>query len=134
LRHRRSVSASVDAQVSSPVGLSEFLDRIESELQVAGCERALANRILLVIEELVVNAFDHGRAEAVRTTVNLNDDGADLAISHDGPAFDTSAADNVPPLDPHAGGGLGLRIVHHLARPLSYERQGGLNLTRAAVR
>ena len=94
-----------------------------------------AHRAIVVVEELVVNAFTHGGAEdAGGVAFELVVKRAVLrgSIWYEGPAFDPSAplpeADDEPPAaadEPIAG--RGLRLIQAFASSLVYARDGETN-------
>jgi len=100
--------------------------------QTAG--EATESNLNLVLEELFVNALEHGGCQGMPDAVEIRlslSHGALLAEFADrGTPFDPTGApppDLDAPLQDRAGGGLGLHLVRQLARDLDYRRQGPWN-------
>lgn len=89
----------------------------------------VAQRLHVVVEELLENAFSHGAAErsgGVRVDLRIEASKLRATIAYDGPEFDPGA----PPAEPAASdgvGGRGLRIVQSFSRGLAYARTGETN-------
>lgn len=113
--------------------VAEFLDD-------EGVRPAIAHRVKLVIEELVVNviqhAFDDGGKHVILLDVRTEPGGVLVTVEDDGKPFDPRQAHS-PPLGEllEAGkrGGLGVTIIKKIARDLSYEHVDGKNRVRAFV-
>lgn len=88
----------------------------------------------LVLEELFVNALEHGGCKGMPDAVEVHLSGSrgtlQVEFADRGAPFDSSLAGtpqlNVP-LAQRAAGGLGLHFVQQLARGLAYRRQGSWN-------
>jgi serine/threonine-protein kinase RsbW len=118
---------------ASAAGIGEMLDRLEAFCEEAGLAPALANRLMLVCEELAANIAEHGAPAGARTiALALRQEGIGLRVTveDDGPDFDplTVAAPLLDvPLEDRAVGGLGLHLVRTLASDVSHTRVGGRN-------
>lgn len=116
--------------------VSEIRDRLQAVLEDAGVSMAVVLRAMLVVEELVTNAFDHGSASMVSLAVSLSPDGLSVEACDDGIAFDpttTSEPDTSLALSERTVGGLGLHIVRRMARDLAYRREAGANVVSVAL-
>lgn len=82
-------------------------------------------RAELLVEEIALNALDHGQAQGVTIAAALDEDGLGLVFEDDGTAFDPTAAalpDLEQGLTEAAIGGRGLVLLRKLATALTYER------------
>jgi anti-sigma regulatory factor (Ser/Thr protein kinase) len=80
------------------------------------------SRLAVIIEELLVNLYDHGGwqqdSEAILEIV-ANSDAVRLELHDNGPGFDPRHADRTAPI-PVRGGGAGLALVRTWAEELAY--------------
>ncbi|WP_158292188.1 ATP-binding protein [Paracraurococcus ruber] len=124
----RSVPAREDA-------LAGLLDAVESFAAAAGLPPLVANRLLLVVEELAVNTVTHGTcgeppATGFHIRLRLAPDGVSVEAEDDGREFDpTRPVAPLPdqPLAARAPGGAGLHIIGRVATDLAYRRLPGRN-------
>jgi anti-sigma regulatory factor (Ser/Thr protein kinase) len=112
--------------------LQAFVDAFAQECALPDDERS---RLLVILEELFINAVTHGHgphSAGGSITVALGRGTGRLRISFidDGPPFDPLAV-GAPDLDAAAEerpiGGLGIHIVRALADQARYRREGGRN-------
>jgi anti-sigma regulatory factor (Ser/Thr protein kinase) len=113
--------------------LTEFLDE-------EGVPPAIAQRVKLVVEELVVNviqhAFDDGGKHSILLDVRTEPGGVTIVVEDDGKPFDprkapTPAAKEL--MEAGKRGGLGMTIIKKVVRDLDYERTEGRNRVRAFI-
>lgn len=114
---------------------------LEAALDEAGLPFGLVHDARLITEEVLTNVICHGCDPAASHTISIDAarDGELLRIEFrdDGAAFDPLSRES-PQLD--AGilerpiGGLGVFLVRKLAESVSYERAGGCNVLRVALR
>ncbi len=90
-------------------------------------------RLMIVVEELVTNAVDHGGATGdIDLTLAARLDGIALVLSDDGTFFDPRAAP--APNGPTAnGGGAGIPLILAWSRVDAYTRIGTRNRLRLTV-
>ena len=88
----------------------------------------VVNRIEVVFEEVIANIVRHGFApganQAIRVAVCATPDAVQLVFEDEGPAFDVTRAPDPPrptSLETAPLGGLGVPLIHRLARSLRYE-------------
>jgi len=86
--------------------------------------------INLCLEELFLNAVQHGRANRATISICAEPDGARVEFADDGEAFDPTKA---PAKQIHARtedfdiGGYGAGLMHKFSRRMSYRRSEGMN-------
>lgn len=88
-----------------------------------------AERLAVVVEELVSNVARHGAAaRSVALTVDLRagHDGVALTVEDDGPAFDPTGKAFAGP-DQESGGGVGIELVRRWCDAMHYVRDGNRN-------
>lgn len=109
--------------------LSSLFAAIRDALARAGIPRELAHDVLLVSEEVVCNAIDHGRPSGcqheVTVQISIGDRDITLCFRDDGDPFDP-LAHPPPALDDdileRPIGGLGVHLILELAKSVSYTR------------
>lgn len=134
-------------RIAAPAEIGRLLTALDAHLRAAPAPPAQAERALLVVEELIANAFLHGGAEAtggVEVALSLRP-GARLEgeIRHRGPAFDPASdpasdpdvdpgaqSDPAADPDPDRIGGQGLRLIRAFTAALSHAHAEGLNRVR----
>lgn len=112
--------------------IAAALPAIEAFCVQAGLTPRVANRVEVVIEEIVSNAIRHGfapgSAQSVVLTARATEDAVLLAFDDDGAAFDPLAYAEPAPfadLETAQVGGLGIAAVRRLATVVSYTAVGG---------
>jgi len=86
--------------------------------------------INLCLEELFLNAVQHGRAHRATISIWAEPDGARVEFVDDGAPFDPTAAPAKRingPTDDFTIGGYGAGLMQKFARRMSYRRAGGRN-------
>lgn len=113
------------------------LDAIEGFARGISLTARVANRLSVVVEELLANVAMHAPgATRVGITVALIEDTLEVTVEDDGPAFNptlggTRTVDE--DLDNAVIGGLGLSLVRQMTSALTYERVGNTNRLRAVL-
>jgi serine/threonine-protein kinase RsbW len=115
-------------------GLSSLLDQLERVGERRGWPLSLTNKVMLVLEELVVNAITYGKRETESgfIEVRLCEDGTSLRIDvlDNGVAFDPfslAMPDTHSDLDSRPVGGLGVFLTKELSTSFSYQWVDGMN-------
>jgi serine/threonine-protein kinase RsbW len=128
-------------QTRSAMPSREFSGTIEAAMEaegwlVAACEglrlpSETAFAIGLCVEELFLNAVQHGRAGAVSVALNVAADGLCVEFRDDGAPFDPTVAPAKRierRCDDFEIGGYGAGLLPRFARRMSYRRESGRNL------
>jgi anti-sigma regulatory factor (Ser/Thr protein kinase) len=99
-----------------------------------GLDAEVTGDLELVLEELFLNAVNHGGCqdmpEAARVTLHADDRGVVMVFADRGGAFDPISAPEVDitaPLEARRNGGLGIHMVRALMSDLRYRRSHGWN-------
>lgn len=120
--------------------LPSLFAAIDEALASAGIDRALADDVQLVTEEVVCNAIDHGARPGVEHEVIV-----DIAIDHDrvtlhfrddGHPFDPlsqPAPDLDADIDGRPIGGLGVHLIRTLADEIAYVREDRYNVLHVVL-
>ena len=121
--------------------LPSLFAAIDDALERAGIARELAHDVLLVSEEVVCNAIDHGRPSGSEheVSVQIHIAARDITLSFrdDGDPFDPLAH---PPPDLDADlqdrdiGGLGVHLIRTFAQEVTYVREARHNVLRVVLR
>lgn len=115
---------------SGPGAVADAVAAVQSFTRATAIDRDSADRLAIIVEELVANIFDHGSlapGQCVEMTLARLGKEVSLTLQDPGNAFDPrawEAPDTVPPAD---GGGAGLALVNAWTRILSYESAGEMN-------
>jgi len=86
--------------------------------------------INLCLEELFLNAVQHGRAKRATISICAEPDGARVEFADDGQPFDPTLAPAKRingPTDDFDIGGYGTGLMQKFSRRMSYSRSGGMN-------
>ena len=86
------------------------------------------SRLAVVVEELVMNLYDHGEVspdDEISVELTLTEVDLKLVITDPGRPFDPGTADNGDL--PQRGGGAGLKLVRAWASHIRYHSEDGLN-------
>ncbi len=86
------------------------------------------SRLAVVVEELVMNLYDHGEVsteDEISVELTLTEVDLKLVITDPGRPFDPGTADNGDL--PQRGGGAGLKLVRAWASHIRYQSADGLN-------
>lgn len=112
--------------------LQRLLDELQSRLRAAGVETAPVHDARLLVDEVLSNAREHGSDGTLVASVEYRvlPDRLNLVIEDTSRPFD-SLAQNLPdvdlPLAERSIGGLGLLLLHTIAREPQYARSLGRN-------
>jgi anti-sigma regulatory factor (Ser/Thr protein kinase) len=125
---------SLTPDVSEVPRLTEWVEQCCGE---AGLD-ALAFKLVLALEEAVVNVVNHAFAEVppphlIEVTLDTGADGIVAEVIDNGRAFDPSAApepDLTLPLEQRDPGGLGILLIHRMMDRVDYRRTDGRNRLR----
>jgi serine/threonine-protein kinase RsbW len=113
-------------------GLRQALERLERHCADRGVPRALALRLLIVVEELVTNVIKYGYGgecdRPVRLALGADADGLELAYEDEAPPFDPTAwTGRLPDAEHRPVGRTGIALVLGMARDARYEPRPGGN-------
>lgn len=116
--------------------LGPFRDFVLAHAQVCALPQTVQGRIDLVLEEVLVNIFDHafGNEPAGLVAVGCGMDPDKrfwLCITDPGPAFDPlkmPSPDTALDLDHRQAGGLGIHLARRMSSNMRYRREDGRNV------
>ena len=120
--------------------LPSLFAAIDEALARAGTTRGTAHDVLLISEEVVCNAIDHGRppgsAHEVTLEIDIDEERITLQFRDDGAPFDPF--EHPPPdleccIEERRIGGLGVHLVRTLADEISYVRETRHNVLRVVL-
>ncbi|WP_439594921.1 ATP-binding protein [Falsiroseomonas sp.] len=113
------------------------LDAIEGFASGISLTARVANRLSVVVEELLANVAMHAQgATQVGIKVALMGDALEVTVEDDGPAFNPTLGEIRTvdeDLDNAVIGGLGLSLVRQMSSSLTYERSDGTNRLTAVL-
>ena len=123
-----------------PSSAVQRLRTVSDELDAAIAARGASDRTRfaarLVIEEIVLNAFEHGGARDVTLEACPDDDVLRLVLEDDGAEFDPTASDDRLEAQARSGvsvRGRGLILVHKFAQRLEHVSIDGRNRLTVAL-
>lgn len=121
---------SFDAAVSGLDELSRLRRAMSYRLRELDLEQQIIDDIVLIVSELVTNAFTHGRADDADLRVTLDDGEVELAVSHRhaGPTDIPTAPSAMP--DGDMPSGRGLAVVD----ALTTQRETNVSAERVEIR
>ena len=96
--------------------------------QTGGISEDDVSRLAIVVEELVMNLYEHGGVtpdDAIGLDLSLTQFDLKLVVTDFGQPFDPGGADNGDL--PQRGGGAGLKLVRAWASHIRYETADGRN-------
>lgn len=120
--------------------LPSLFAAIRDALARAGIARELAHDVLLVSEEVVCNAIDHGRPPGseheVSVQIHIGARDITLCFRDDGDPFDP--LEHPPPdldadIEDRDIGGLGVHLIRTLADEITYAREAHHNVLRVVL-
>jgi anti-sigma regulatory factor (Ser/Thr protein kinase) len=123
----------------SEADLIALLPEAEDFLKQQGASPQAAARVLIVLEEMVLNLVKYAKTSATQdidVRLEVAADGVVVQIADDGAPFDPRAApefDKTKPLEERRPGGMGIQIVRSMAREIQYERIDGRNYLRLVL-
>jgi serine/threonine-protein kinase RsbW len=125
---------------NQPSELSRVKFALGEFLEEEGVVPLTVNRVMHIVEELVVNvirhAFDDTAKHTILLDVRTDARGVAIVVEDDGKPFDPRDASSPPLtelLEAGKAGGLGVTMIKKLARDLEYKRVDGRNHVRAFV-
>jgi serine/threonine-protein kinase RsbW len=115
---------------AGPRAVSGALAGARAFMRSAGCGGDMQARIAIIVEELVFNIVEHGRAppgDPIELMLRRRGDAVELILIDGGAAFDIRHAP--PPGDPppERGGSAGVALVLAWSCEVDYAREGGRN-------
>jgi serine/threonine-protein kinase RsbW len=114
-----------------PQGVPRVLEAVEGFANGISLTARAANRLAVVVEELVANVAMHApSATRVSISVALHDDLLKVTVEDDGPSFNPTLGKILTvdeDLDAAAIGGLGLSLVRQMTDSLTYARTDDTN-------
>lgn len=126
--------------INQPTEIERLAHLVEAFCAERGVAPAVAYRINLACDEVIMNAIMHGYDDAQehQILVDLALDGESLALTivDDGRAFNPLEA---PPVDfdtdplERPVGGLGLHLVRSVMDSIDYRREGGRNVLEMRI-
>lgn len=126
--------ALLQCHITSVEALGALLDELQAAGERQGWDAGFQMQLALVIEELMVNALQHGGQPPgmawSEVTVHATEGGVDVRVSDNGRAFDPlsiATPDINLDLDSRSVGGLGVHLVRQLTDSQRYERVGQIN-------
>lgn len=134
----RAPEGPLELTLAGEIGaVEQSRDALVAWLGPLALDPQLANRLEVVLEELVSNIARHGAPVSfIRVTASHNEGEVALIVEDDGPAFDPmERPDPVRPksLATAQVGGLGLPLIKRLSRHLDYRRSDGINRVEALL-
>lgn len=118
---------------STVSAVSALLDRVDAHLRCAGAPDRTRRRLLLSLDEVAINAVEHGAPTSpILVRVRRIVGGFATIMAYAGPAFDPTGLCPFP-LNVVAGGH-GLGIVRAQASKFRYRRVGSANIVLMAHR
>jgi anti-sigma regulatory factor (Ser/Thr protein kinase) len=120
--------------------LPSLFAAIDEALTGAGIDRALADDVQLVTEEVVCNAIDHGATPGAQheviVDITVDDDRIVLHFRDDGQPFDPLSQpepDLDADIDSRPLGGLGVHLIRTLADEITYGRDDRHNVLHVVL-
>ena len=110
-------------------GVATCVEAAQAWAAARQCGRMQQHRLGVVLEELLLNAGLHGRAQKAAVRLQANPGGISVLLCDNGVPFDM----NDPRGPPDEVGGLGLVLVGRFAGPVLQRRRNGCNMMRLAV-
>jgi anti-sigma regulatory factor (Ser/Thr protein kinase) len=133
-----SESLEISSAISELERVFAFIDQYCDR---AGIPDAIKYKILLIAEELTMNAIGHGyrgRADGrIGIALSRPQDDVELCFEDESPAYDPLSEAPEPsldaPLEERRIGGLGIHLLKTLARSAAYSHVDGRNIIRITL-
>ena len=122
------VSFQLNDSLEQVVTLCRAVESLQDSLM---CTDKQMFEIILVLEELIVNAMKHGGGSFVEVRLDKEWEELVITIIDDGKPFDPTTAPDVDiqqPLEKRNAGGLGIHLVHHYTDSFIYRRENDTNI------
>jgi anti-sigma regulatory factor (Ser/Thr protein kinase) len=118
--------------------IAGLAERVAEFLRSRDIDLRTAHHVSLVVEELLLNAADHGGAAAsdARVVVEIAPDRVHVTVADRGRPFDPRGgptADVTLAAEERTVGGLGLHLVRQLTADLDYRRDADQNWTSFCI-
>ena len=113
-----------------PDGLGQIRSAVQALLEQGHLSDKVGEALVLALEELVANVFDHGAGGEVSLRIACKGAKLEAEVVDSGPAFDPLAAadpDIDAGIDERPFGGLGVFLVKNLMDRVHYRRSEGHN-------
>lgn len=111
--------------------LDSLCRAVEAMQEALHCTDKQMFQIVLVLEELVANAINHGGCDRVEVELDKQWEELVITLRDNGKPFDPTtlpSVDVTTPLDKRCTGGLGVHLVNQYTDCLAYRREGGINI------
>ena len=125
---RESIPALLQLSVSGATAVHDATTAARQYAERGGVADEDVSRLAVVVEELVINLYDHAEAspkEEILVELSLSEFDLRLAVTDSGAPFDPGSADNGDL--PQRGGGAGLKLVRAWASQIRYQSADGRN-------
>ena len=131
---RESIPAPLYLSLSGPAAVREATEAARLFAESAAIDPDDVSRVVIVVEELVANLYDHGGLQSgdeFAIQISLTDTEVTVVLFDPGRPFDPRVA-RLDEETPQRGGGAGLKLVRIWASHLDYE--AGEDLNRLTLR
>jgi anti-sigma regulatory factor (Ser/Thr protein kinase) len=125
---RESIPAPLRLSLSGSAAVQDATAAARSFAEAGGVGEADVSRVAVVVEELVVNLYDHAGArpdDEIELEISMTAFDLRLVLTDTGKPFDPGSADNGDL--PRRGGGAGLKLVRAWASQIRYDSNDGRN-------
>jgi serine/threonine-protein kinase RsbW len=118
---------------ATPEALTKVMAPVQAFLLQAGVPDPIQHHAQLMIEEIGLNAIDHGKSsaeDAIHLTLSIESDWLTIEIRDHGEPFDPTQhepPDTTLSLEERSIGGLGVYLTQTLADELAYRRENNQN-------
>ena len=126
MAERESKAPTARQRFSGETAAHEACEASRAFAELAGVDSKDAHRLCILVEELVLNAFEHGGAAVAELALELDGRNICIELTDSGVPFDLEAA-SAEPVAKERGGGAGLAIVRSWARVIAYDRVAEVN-------
>jgi serine/threonine-protein kinase RsbW len=125
---RESIPVPLQLTLSGSTAIHDATAAARDFAESGGVDEADVSRLAVVVEELVMNLYDHGDVgpeDEITVDLSLTEVDLRLALTDFGQSFDPGSADNGDL--PQRGGGAGLKLVRAWASQIRYQSADGRN-------
>ena len=125
---RESIPVPLQLTLSGSTAIHDATAAARDFAESGGVDEADVSRLAVVVEELVMNLYDHGDVgpeDEIMVDLSLTEVDLRLALTDSGRSFDPGSADNGDL--PQRGGGAGLKLVRAWASQIRYQSADGRN-------
>ena len=120
---------SLGLRLSGPTAVHDATVAARQFAESAEIDERDASRLAVVVEELVINLYEHGglaTEDQFELELSVTDDAISLLLLAPGDEFDPGRAQQDSGI-PERGGGAGLKLVRAWAERIDYQRKDGRN-------